>query len=216
MLNYSYVCLYAKDLENKIWILIATKNKFAYWFDTTEEEAEGKPQVKSKVKGKLYNQFNVEIEGHYFAFFPENEGCPLTNGPEKICLMGGEAKKNKPPEESALEEFWEESGIRLEVSHFLSHNFHGWDSDQFGIYFIEVSMEHLQTVEQTANENYQFVKESDIPRVRGNDYRTILPRVFSNEINSVQILSLEDATTDFQKVDPKIAGWFVMGLVRKL
>ena len=215
MIKYSYVCLYSVENENQISLLVAKKNLFAFWFDSTKEDFD-KKRTQTKIKGKFYKHCGCKIEDHYFAFYPENNGCPLVNGEGKHCLVGGEVKKGFTADDSALEEFWEETGVRLDTSQFIERNLHDWpysSTDSYGILFLKVSSVYLTNVSNQISENLRYVQEVDIPRVKTGDYANTLPRVFSNELDLVQVLSFEDALHIFNEMNPKLAGWFVEGLV---
>jgi 8-oxo-dGTP pyrophosphatase MutT (NUDIX family) len=224
---YCYVCLYWKNQEessNEIYTILATKNEYAYWFDSTKENFEMKEKPR-KIKGKFYTCTPIEIDGVYFAFYPDNEGCPLVNGEGKACLVGGEVKKFEENllnekealiehiKKSAIEEFWEETGYLLNSTDLEYSIFHYLENDGYGILFVPLSsLERLQEIVTTIQGNLQYVNDSDIPRIKNKDF-SIIPRVWSNELKSVELVTVEAALTEFRSMNPRLAGWFVDGLV---
>lgn len=216
--RWSYLCLYAKDSTSGVLkVLTARKNQFSHWFDTDAENvAKG-----DRVLNLKHGQFKVyprQINGHYFAFYPERNGYPLENGAGEACIVGGEVKASNLLENveermkaNAVEEFWEETGFHIDSITFLHDHFYLAKGKPFGIYFVEVSAEQLEAVATQISHNYNIVKTVDIPRVRALDL-SIEPTVWSNEIASVEIMAIDDALSMFRAMEPSIADWFVEGL----
>lgn len=215
---YSYLYLYSRLSANQTSVLIGRKNKFAYWFDTDVENVRLGDRI-MKLKLGSFKVYPREINGHFFAFYPEGDGCPLENGPGESCIIGGEIKVSFSSEsdqervrKNALEEFWEETGFRLDSIPFNQDHVYISPSEPYGIYFVEISMDNMQFLAEKIRDNFITLMISDIPRVKNMDL-TFEPRVWSNEIANVEIKSIEEALTIFRSMNPNIAGWFVDGSV---
>ena len=165
---------------------------------------------------KVYPQ---KYDDNYFVFYPNDNGCPIENGAGEYCLIGGEVKTSLFAETieekirlNSQEEFWEETGCKLSSLEIISERVKFWEGVGFGMYFIEISPDQLQTLATQINANFQKVQEEYIPRIKSKDFSSI-PTVWSNELEVVELETLEAAITRFRSMDPLLADWFVTSLV---